>query len=46
MNNEQLTKEELDRYQQMTQEVLDYIMQNQDNEIAQHILEIIRNWCC
>lgn len=46
MNNEQLTKEELDRYQQMTQEVLDYIMQYQDNEIAQHILEIIRNWCC
>ena len=46
MNNEQLTKEELDRYQQMTQEVLDYIMQHQDSEIAQHILEIIRNWCC
>jgi len=46
MDTNQLTKEELDRYQQMTQEVLDYIMQNQDNEIAQHILEIIRNWCC
>jgi len=46
MDANQLTKEELDRYQQMTQEVLDYIMQNQDNEIAQHILEIIRNWCC
>jgi hypothetical protein len=46
MDTNQLTKEELDRYQQMTQEVLNYIMQNQDNEIAQHILEIIRNWCC
>jgi len=46
MDTNQLTEEELDRYQQMTQEVLDYIMQNQDNEIAQHILEIIRNWCC
>ena len=46
MDANQLTKEELDRYQQMTQEVLDYIMQNQDNAIAQHILEIIRNWCC
>ena len=46
MDEQKLTKEELDRYQQMTQEVLDYIMQYKNNEIAQHILEIIRNWCC
>lgn len=46
MDERQLTTEELNRYQQMTQEVLDYIMQHQDNEIAQHILEIIRDWCC
>ena len=46
MNNNNLIEEELDRYQQMIQEVLDYIMQHQDNEIAQHILEIIRDWCC
>jgi hypothetical protein len=46
MDNNKLTEEELDRYQQMTQEVLDYIMQYQDNAIAQHILEIIKQWCC
>lgn len=46
MNNEQLIKEELDRYQQMTQEVLDYIIKHQDSEIAQQVLKIIQEWCC
>ena len=46
MNNNNLIEEELDRYQQMIQEVLDYIMQHQDNENAKQKIENIHDWCC
>ena len=43
--NEQLI-EELNRYQDMTKEVLDYIMANLDKSECQQILDIIKKWCC
>ena len=46
--NKQLyfTTLELDRYQDMTMEVLNYILENIDSAIARDIYEIIKKWAC
>ena len=37
---------ELDRYQDMTQEVLNYIEKNKDIEEENDIYHIIKKWAC
>ena len=37
---------ELNRYQDMTQEVLKYILVHQKNQEVQDIYNIIKKWCC
>lgn len=37
---------ELDRYQDMTQEVLDYIEKHKDIEEVNEIYNIIKKWAC
>lgn len=37
---------ELNRYQDMTQEVLDYILAHLENQEAQEIYNIIKRWDC
>ena len=37
---------ELNRYQDMTQEVLNYILAHIENETAQDIYKIIKDWNC
>ena len=46
--NKQLyfTTLELDRYQDMTMEVLNYILENINSAIACDIYEIIKKWAC
>ena len=44
--NETYIAEELNRYQDMTQEVLDYLMKNLDKEECLKVFEIIKKWCC
>ena len=48
MLNKQLyfTTLELDRYQDMTMEVLNYILENINSAIACDIYEIIKKWAC
>lgn len=42
----QCIKTELHRYQYMTQEVLDYILKNEDNQELQEVYNIIKKWVC
>ena len=37
---------ELNRYQDMTQEVFKYILAHQKNQEVQDIYNIIKKWCC
>ena len=37
---------ELNRYQDMTQEVINYILSKVEDKTAQDIYKIIRNWNC
>ena len=37
---------ELNRYQDMTQQVLNYILAHQKSNEAQDIYSIIKEWCC
>ena len=37
---------ELDRYQDMTQEVLDYIEKHKDIKEVNEIYDIIKKWAC
>lgn len=37
---------ELNRYQDMTQQVLNYILAHQKSKEAQDIYSIIKEWCC
>ena len=37
---------ELNRYQDMTQEILNYILPKVDDKTAQDIYKIIKNWNC
>lgn len=37
---------ELHRYQNMTQQLLDYVIQHQDIKEVKEIYSIIREWCC
>ena len=38
--------EELDRYQDMMQEVLDYIVEHKDIKEVNEIYDIIKKWAC
>lgn len=37
---------ELNRYQDMTKEILDYILAKQEDKVAQDIYNIIKQWEC
>ena len=45
-NNEEMVLVELNRYQDMVQEVLDYIEKHQEIKEVQEIYEIVKDWCC